>query len=233
MRSPISGGLGFSISPLRTSKNCSQVPLDGVTGNLAERFTILALHLQPFTPRAGPQDRLGAEHVNIRFAGLDRIAARMHGHIRAGLQAAHHDAHNIDGFSPVIHPRRDFDKILPGEIGNRVEHVRTRIEQHPAAGDVRLLPPRADRVRPPVLPDRRADAEQFAHFAGTQHFHGRAHLRRQAALKRHHQVLTACGRGSRSGCALRPRSSPSAFRAARPARLPGRLWPARDGTCAA
>ena len=99
------------------------------------------------------------------------------GNKKIDVTSAHDHAHDVNRCAAIIQPRRDLGEILPRQIRDGIEHVCAGIEHESAAGDHRVLPPCGHREPTPVLPDCRADAEEFADFAGLDHVYRRANLR--------------------------------------------------------
>ena len=59
------------------------------------------------------------------------------------------------GSAIVLEPRGDVGEVLAGQVGHGVEHVGAGVEQEPAAGQCRLLAPRARRSASPSPARRR------------------------------------------------------------------------------
>ena len=105
----------------------------GDRSDRAEARRPSALQLEPLAPDPRPEDRLGREHADVRVTGRDRAADRVHRDQRPGREPAHHDRPDVDRPAIVLEPRGDVGEVLTGEVGDRVEHVGTGIEQEPAA----------------------------------------------------------------------------------------------------
>ena len=79
------------------------------------------------------------------MARRDRAAAAVHRHERAGREPGHHDGADVDRAAVVLEPGGDLGEVLAGEVGDGVEHVGAGVEQEAAAGQRRVLAPRAGR----------------------------------------------------------------------------------------
>ena len=139
MRRPTSGGLGFSIWPDRTLRNCSQTG-SGATDRTLRRRRRPARWISSRSPQM-PVRRIASvgEDADVGVAGRDRAAAGVHRHERTGREPAHHRRPDVDGPAIVLQPRGDLGEILAGEVRDRVEHVGAGVEQEAAAGEVGLL----------------------------------------------------------------------------------------------
>ena len=88
--------------------------------------------------------------------------ARVHRDERTRREAGHDHAAEVHRRAVVLQPGRHLGDLLAGEVGDRVEHVRARVEQEPAARELRDLAPRALGVGVPVLPGDGADVQDGA-----------------------------------------------------------------------
>lgn len=95
----------------------------------------------------------------------------------------------------IVEPGSDFDKGFTGQVSHRVKQMCAGVEKETTAGKFGLLPPTANTIVVPVLPDEAADVEDAAEFAGLEEGDGRLYLWRETALEGNNQVMAGCVAG--------------------------------------